>query len=108
MEIRVESERYNPLLKRREVHLRVRFNGKTPSRAEIREKVAGLMNAELKRVVLDYVKTEFGKREAKVYAKIYDNEEALKAIEDRHILERNFPELKAEKKEGTEGAKQEG
>ncbi|MEM0214465.1 MAG: 30S ribosomal protein S24e [Archaeoglobaceae archaeon] len=106
MEIRVESERYNPLLKRKEVYFRVRFNGKTPSRAEIREKVAGLMNAELKRVVLDYVKTEFGKREAKVYAKIYDTEEAMKAIEDRHILERNFPELKAEKK--AEGAKPEG
>lgn len=109
MEIRVESERYNPLLRRKEVHFRVSFNGKTPSRVEIREKVAGLMNVELKRVVLDYVKTEFGKREAKVYAKIYDTEEALKAIEDRHILERNFPELKAEKKaEAKEGAKPEG
>ncbi len=100
MEIRVESERYNPLLKRKELHLRVSFNGKTPSRAEIREKIAGLMNAEQNRLVIDYVKNEFGKREAKVYVKIYDSAEAMKAIEERHILERNFPEMKAEKKEG--------
>ncbi|MDK2795992.1 MAG: small subunit ribosomal protein S24e [Archaeoglobaceae archaeon] len=106
MEIKVESERSNPLLKRRELHLRVSFNGKTPSRAEIREKVAGMMNAEPSRVVLDYIKNEFGKREARIYAKIYDSEKDMKEIEDRHILERNFPELKAEKKE--EVAKQEG
>jgi small subunit ribosomal protein S24e len=99
LEISVESERYNPLLKRRELHLRVSFDGKTPSRAEIREKVAGIMNAEQNRLVIDYVKNEFGKREAKVYAKIYDSVEAMKAIEEKHILERNFPELKTEKKE---------
>jgi len=99
LEIRVESERYNPLLKRKELHLKVSFNGKTPSRAEIREKVAGLMNTGLDRIVIDYIKNEFGKREAKVYAKIYDTPEALKAIEEKHIIERNFPELKTKKKE---------
>ncbi|MCX8172385.1 MAG: 30S ribosomal protein S24e [Archaeoglobaceae archaeon] len=104
MELRVETERYNPLLKRKEIHLRVRFDDKTPSRAEIREKVAGLFNSEQNRLVLQYIKTEFGKREAKVYAKIYDSLEALKAIEERHILERNFPELR--KKEETKEAKE--
>lgn len=101
MEVRVEAERYNPLLKRRELHVKVSFNGKTPSRAEIREKIAGLMSAELNRVVIDYIKTEFGKREARVYAKVYDSPEDLMAIEEEHILERNFPELK--KKENKEG-----
>ncbi|MDI9610349.1 MAG: 30S ribosomal protein S24e [Archaeoglobaceae archaeon] len=111
MEIRVESERYNPLLKRKEVHLKVAFNGRTPSRAEIREKVAGIMNSEPSRIVLDHIKTEFGKREAKVYVKIYDSPEALKTIEERHIIERNFPELREEKKEveaKEEQPKQEG
>ncbi|MCS7130416.1 MAG: 30S ribosomal protein S24e [Archaeoglobaceae archaeon] len=108
MEIRVEAERYNPLLKRKEMHLRVSFNGKTPSRMEIREKIAGLMNSELSRVILDHIKTEFGKREARVYVKIYDSPEALKAIEEKHIIERNFPELKEKKEEAKEEAKKEG
>lgn len=101
MEVRVESEKYNPLLKRREVHLRVKFSEKTPTRKEIREKVAGLFSVELERVVVDYIKTEFGKREAKCYTKIYDSAEDLKRIEDEHILVRNFPELKKEKEEKT-------
>ncbi|MEM1958093.1 MAG: 30S ribosomal protein S24e [Archaeoglobaceae archaeon] len=102
MEVRVESEKYNPLLKRKEVYLKIKFDEKTPKRMEVREKVAGLFSVELERVVVDYIKTEFGKREAECYAKIYDSAEDLKRIEDKHILVRNFPELKKEeKKEGT-------
>ncbi|MCS7118559.1 MAG: 30S ribosomal protein S24e [Archaeoglobaceae archaeon] len=94
MEVHIESERYNPMLKRREVNFRIRFNGKTPTRNEVREKIAGLLTSEIDRVVVDYIKTEFGKREAKCYAKIYDTAEELKNIEEEHILIRNFPELK--------------
>lgn len=106
MQIRVESERYNPLLKRREINARISFNGKTPSRSEVREKIAGLMNVELSRIALDHIKTEFGKREARIYVKIYDSPEALKAIEEKHIIERNFPELKEKKEADTEGKKE--
>ena len=94
MEIKIEAERYNPLLRRREVHFRVKFENKTPTRGEVREKLAGLMNAELDRIVVQYIKTEFGKREAKCYAKIYESAEDLKKIEDEYVLVRNFPELK--------------
>ncbi|MEM0351158.1 MAG: 30S ribosomal protein S24e [Archaeoglobaceae archaeon] len=99
MEVRIESERYNPLLKRREVHLRIKFNGKTPSRKEIREKIAGLLNTEPERFVVQYIKNEFGKREAKCYVKIYDTVEDLKRVEEDYVLLRNFPELRKEKKE---------
>ncbi len=101
MEVYVENERYNPLLKRREVYCRLSFDGKTPSRAEVRAKIAGLMNAELERVIVDYIKTEFGKTEARCYVKIYDTVEDLKSIEEDHIIERN---LKAE--EGQEGGQE--
>ncbi len=100
MEVYVENDRYNPLLKRKEVYCRLSFDGKTPSRAEVRAKIAGLMNAELERVVVDYIKTEFGKTEARCYVKIYDSVEDLKAIEEDHIIERN---LKAQAEEGQEG-----
>lgn len=99
MEVYVESERYNPLLKRREVHCRLRFEGKTPSRNEVRQKIAGLLNAELDRVIIDYIKTEFGKTEAKCYAKVYDTVEDLKAIEEDHIIRRNFGGPKGEEGE---------
>uniref|UniRef100_A0A7J2TIQ5 Small ribosomal subunit protein eS24 n=1 Tax=Archaeoglobus fulgidus TaxID=2234 RepID=A0A7J2TIQ5_ARCFL len=96
MEVKIEAERYNPLLRRKEVYFRIKFDGKTPTRKEVREKLAGIMGAELERVVVQYIKTEFGKREAKCYAKIYDSAEDLKKVEPKYILMRNFPELKKE------------
>ncbi len=113
MEVYVENDRYNPLLKRKEVYCRLSFDGKTPSRAEVRAKIAGLMNAELERVIVDYIKTEFGKTEAKCYVKIYDSMEDLKAIEEDHIIERNLKaaqvEEQAEEQEGeAAGAEEEG
>ncbi len=102
MEVYVESERYNPLLKRREVYCRLTFEGKTPSRREVRERIAGLMNAELDRTVVDYIKTEFGMTEARCYVKIYDTVDDLKAIEEDHIIARNFTEEDAKAEEGGE------
>ena len=92
MDVLVERERYNPLLKRRELHLRIVYwgEGATPTRQAVREKIAGLFNAELDRIVVDYIKPEFGKQEAKCYAKIYDSHEDLMSIEEDHIIRRNF------------------
>jgi small subunit ribosomal protein S24e len=92
MEIVVDKERYNPLLKRREVHAKVVYwgEGATPQRNAVREKIAGLFNADLDRIVVDYIKPEFGKQEARCYVKIYDTPEDLMSIEDKHIIRRNF------------------
>ena len=110
MEVYVESERYNPLLRRKEVYCRLSFDGKTPSRGEVRAKIAGLMNAELERVVVDYIKTEFGKTEARSYVKIYDTVEDLKAVEEDHIIERNLKAAESEggEEEGAETAQEAG
>ncbi|WP_457548435.1 30S ribosomal protein S24e [Archaeoglobus sp.] len=98
MEVVVEKDRYNPLLKRREIHARITFwgEGATPTRKAVREKFAGLFNAELDRIVVDYIKTEFGKQEVRCYVKIYDTPEDLKAIEEEHIIRRNFREEQGE------------
>ncbi len=92
MEVVVESERQNPLLRRREVYFRLKYaeEGATPSRADVRQKIAGLFSAEVERVVIDYIKPEFGKTEARGYAKIYDSVEDLQSIERDHIIRRNF------------------
>ena len=40
-------------------------------------------------VIIDNLKTEFGKRETIGYAKIYETEERAKQVERPHIIERN-------------------
>ncbi len=108
MEVYVDSERYNPLLRRKEVYFTISFEGATPSRREVRSRIAGLMNAEIERVVVDYIKTEFGKTEAKCYAKIYDSVEDLKEIEEDHIIERNLKAAEPEEAGEGEGESESG
>ena len=102
MEVYVDRERYNPLLKRKEIHAKIRYDGATPSRNAVREKIAGLFNAELDRVIIEHIKPEFGKTEAYCYAKIYDTAEDLNSIEERHIIQRNFGKSEDEGGEGAE------
>jgi len=104
MEVFVEKDKHNPLLKRREVYFRLKYDEEkvTPSRKDVRQKIAGLFNANLDTVVIDYIKPEFGKCEAYCYAKIYETVEDLHAIEEKHIIRRNFGEPEGEG-EGEEG-----
>ena len=102
MELRIEKERYNPLLKRREVYFRITFNGATPKRSEVREKLAALLNADLNTTVIDWMRNEFGKTEAVGYAKIYDSEEDMRSIEEEHVLRRNFGGKEESEDEGGE------
>jgi small subunit ribosomal protein S24e len=47
------------------------------------------MNAKIDTVVIDSVKTQFGKEEAIIYGKIYDTVENAKKIEPDYILLRH-------------------
>lgn len=89
MEVQIESENPNPLLKRKEIEFILKFDAKTPSRSDVRKKLAGRYSSSEDRVVVDYIKSEFGKTEAKCYAKIYDSKEILELIEAKHIIQRN-------------------
>ncbi|AGK60120.1 SSU ribosomal protein S24E [Archaeoglobus sulfaticallidus PM70-1] len=101
MEVEVERENINPLLNRKEIYLRVKYqNSPTPSRNEIREKVAGLFNTELEKIVVSYIKPQFGHGEAICYVKIYNSVEDLKKTEPKHIIARNF-ESESESEEGS-------
>lgn len=94
MKVIVERERYNPLLRRREIHARISYWGEGyPRRSEVREKFAGLFNSELDRVVVQFIKPEFGKQEARCYVKIYDTPKDLRDVEEEHIIKRNFGEV---------------
>jgi small subunit ribosomal protein S24e len=100
MEVKVLEEKKNPLLQRREVQFSISHNLGTPSRQEIKEKLSAYLNSKPELVIIERMKSEFGKRETKGYAKIYDTVDRLKDVETEHIIQRN--EKKPEKKE--EGA----
>ncbi|MGD0953630.1 MAG: 30S ribosomal protein S24e [Methanotrichaceae archaeon] len=89
MDIKIIEEKNNPLLNRREIVFKVDHESATPSRKSIVDRIAATMNSKEGLVVIDNLKTEFGKRETIGYAKIYETEERAKQVERPHITERN-------------------
>ncbi len=90
MDIQVISEKNNPMLSRREIVFKVTYDEATPSRKSIVDRLAATMNSKQGLVIVDSIKTEFGKRESIGYAKIYENADRVKQVERPHIIERNM------------------
>jgi small subunit ribosomal protein S24e len=100
MDIQLIEERVNPLLKRKEIIFKVTHDGPTPSRKNVIERLAATINSRPGLVIVDNLKTEFGKREIIGYAKIYEDEDRVKELERHHIIERNVPKALSESAEG--------
>ncbi|MFQ5918744.1 MAG: 30S ribosomal protein S24e [Thermoplasmata archaeon] len=90
MEMEIVSRRENKLLDRLEVYFRVRHEeGTTPSRPEIREGLTKELKVGKKVLVIDSLHSQFGKREASGYAKVYASLDDAQRLERPHVLRRN-------------------
>ena len=89
MDIKVISEKSNPLLNRREIVFKVIHDEATPSRKSVVERLAATLNSRLGLIFVDSLRTDFGRRETIGYAKIYETPERARQVERPHILERN-------------------
>jgi small subunit ribosomal protein S24e len=109
MDIQIIEDKNNPLLNRREVVFKVNHESATPSRKSIVDRIAATMNSKEGLVIVDNLRTEFGKRETIGYAKIYETAERANQVERKHITERNTftkPEEAKEKASASEGKKE--
>ncbi len=89
-EVEVECDWYNKLVRRRELDLVIKHVGKpTPKRLEVREAVAKAFNADIKRVFVRSLKTEYGWGVTRAEVHIYDDEERARSFEPKHIRIRN-------------------
>jgi small subunit ribosomal protein S24e len=104
LEIQVIREKNNPLLNRREVIFRVTYDDATPSRKSIVDRLAATLNSNQGLVIVDSIKTEFGKRESIGYAKLYESVERVNEIERSHIIKRNMFENAKNESEGADEA----
>lgn len=104
MEIELTNEKENPLLKRQEVYFRLKHDdeereGASPSREEARSVLIKKLRCSPKHLVIDTMRTEFGKRETVGYAKVYEREDRLRKVEREHIIQRNFSSAAGEERE---------
>jgi small subunit ribosomal protein S24e len=91
MEIEITEAKENILLGRKEVTFKLRHDaeGASPSRAAARNALIKALKCSSTLLVIDTMRTEFGKRETVGYAKVYESEARLNEIEQKHIIERN-------------------
>jgi len=101
MEVKITEEQQNILLKRKEIQFEVEHSQTkgTPSRLEIRNKLAEILKTKPELVYVKRVETKTGTMKAKGEANTYETIEQAKLIEPNYIVTRNIP---VEKKEKTE------
>ena len=89
MDIRILKDKNNALLNRRELDFVVKYEGSTPSRNDVKNKLAAMLNAPLELLIVQRIKTEYGMQEAKGYAKLYEDAARMKEVELEYVLKRN-------------------
>jgi len=102
MEVKIVSEKENPLLKRRELYFQVEHSqtGNTPPRLEVRKAVATVLKKDVDLVFIKKVETKTGTHTAFGVANVYDSVEQAKLIEPEYIVARNVPPEKPKEEEG--------
>jgi small subunit ribosomal protein S24e len=98
MKVKIISEEYNPLLKRKEVTFKVEHTetGGTPNRFKVRKQLATLLKKDLELVYVKKMETKTGTMTAFGEANAYDSVEQAKIVEPKHIVSRNVPAKQAE------------
>lgn len=102
MEIKVLTENYNVLLKRKELVFQVNHNqtGSTPPRLEVKNALAKLLKMDADLIFIKKLETKTGTHTAIGIANVYDSIEQAKLIEPKYIINRNIPSEKPKEEEG--------
>ena len=92
MEIKIISQKDNPLLKRKEVQFHVEHDtGSTPPRLEVRKAVATALKSDVDLVFVKKFETKTGTHTAVGKANLYESIEQARLIEPGYIVKRNVP-----------------
>ena len=104
MDVNVQTKLERPILKRTDYTVRVAYEGATPKREVLREKIAHAIKSPQEHVVVRKIVTEFGKQAVIVDASVYPDAAHLEKMEPRHMKIRHAmpvpekPKKKAKKK----------
>ncbi|ASI98353.1 30S ribosomal protein S24e [Thermococcus celer] len=90
MEIKVREMKENRLLGRKEIYFDVIHEGEaTPSRADVKGKLVAMLDLNPETVVIQYIRSYFGSRVSRGYAKAYESKERMLYIEPEYVLVRD-------------------
>ena len=98
MDMKVIEKKDAKLLKRKEYVLSLKWSKGVPSRKEIKDKFLALTNEKEDTCVVKKIITSFGKSEGKVIVYVYNDPNVMKQLENKSMLEKNFPKKEDEEK----------
>lgn len=96
VDIKIISEKSQPLLKRKIVNGEFSFEGATLSKVELKKLLAAKLKQAEDVVLVRFIRTGFGVNKAVFEAYVYESKQALEAL---------VPKKKEKKKDGEEKAK---
>lgn len=93
MKIEILAQKYNPLLKRKELAFEFDHSqeGQTLSRLELKKHLANVLKAKIDLIILQKMETKTGTMTAIVKANVYESPEQVEFVEPKHIIARNTP-----------------
>ena len=97
MQLEITTKIENKLLKRTNIEFEVKNVKATPTRKELRSKLAALANTKEELMVVHRIEQEFGSKDIKGTARAYQNAEDMKKLEGQYLSDRT--EGKKQKKE---------
>ncbi len=92
MRIEVVSKNDNKLFDRVDVSFLVKEVSATPSRVEIRKKLAAVISAKDDCVIVDKLVTQYGSTDVRGVARVYSSNAELRKNEAGFLVKRNFGE----------------
>ena len=99
-EVKLLKEYENPLLERKEVEFEVtHVKASSPSRFEVKEKLAEKLGVDPKFVYIIKMETKTNTWKTFGIAHVYNSEERAKLLLPKHIILRNLPKKEKEKVE---------
>jgi len=107
MDFRIVQEKDNKVLGRKEIGFEVENSKTTPSRKELRKRIAALKNSKEELVSVASVKQCYGEHRSTGLAFVYKDIERLQRIEPEYLIKRESKKKK-EKKEAPKPAAEAG
>jgi len=100
VDLEIINQRRNDLLKRLEVRFRINHEKSgTPTRIEVRRRLASILDVDEERVYVKKFETKTGTMTAYGEANVYDSVSQAEYVEPEHIILRNRPKKEGESEE---------
>jgi small subunit ribosomal protein S24e len=93
MEIIIQEEKYNPLLKRKELKLIARHEKEpTPSKEMIKSFLKEKFGVDDSQIEIDFILSKVGLAESFIKAKVYDEKREVKKVEAQPVKSEQNPQ----------------